>query len=164
MTTTQRLHRSYDYVNQPVARVLEVMRRDSAGVFARATHAAAERERAIGLQLHLRIAGVELSTDVRVEVGAPEAPSGTTPGHASASFSLTWSSATSPSLFPHMRGTLRVYPLSSHETQLEFEGTYDPPLGLFGDAFDAVVGHRIAEACVLRFVTDVAAQLRLELA
>ena len=63
-----------------------------------------------------------------------------------------------------MRGRLSVYPLSRSETQLEFEGVYDPPLGLLGDAIDAMAGHRIAEASVLQFLRDVAALLRSELA
>lgn len=164
MTTSQRLHRSYDYVNHSYARVLEALRRDASGVLSRATHAAAERERAIGVQLRLRMAGIEVSTDVRVEVAPVKEEAETSSTHALATFPLTWSSVASPSFFPHLRGNLRVYPLSSHETQLELEGTYDPPLGVVGDAFDSVIGHRIADACVLRFVQDVAAQLRTELA
>ena len=46
------------------------------------------------------------------------------------------------------------------ETQLDFEGDYEPPLGLIGNAVDSVIGHRIAEASVHRFVTDVATHLR----
>lgn len=163
MTTSERLHRSYDYVNHSYARVLEALRRDASGILARATHAAAEREHAIGVQLHLRMAGIEVSTDVRVEVANVQERAATTSAHALATIPLTWSSVASPSLFPHLHGNLSLYPLSSHETQLELEGTYDPPLGLVGDAFDSVIGHRIADACVLRFVQDVAAQLRAEL-
>ena len=75
-----------------------------------------------------------------------------------------WSSVSSPSLFPRMIAKLSVYPLSREVTQLEFEGTYDPPLGLLGDAVDAFVGHRIAEASALQFLRDVSALLRAELA
>ena len=50
------------------------------------------------------------------------------------------------------------------ETQLDFSGQYEPPLGAVGDAVDALVGHRIAEASVHRFVTDVARYLREHLA
>jgi hypothetical protein len=59
-----------------------------------------------------------------------------------------------------MRAKLGVYPLTATETQLDFAGTYEPPLGAVGGAIDAVVGHRIAEASVHGFVVDVAHHLR----
>ena len=67
-------------------------------------------------------------------------------------------------LFPLMTAVLAVYPLTATETQLDFSGQYDPPLGAVGDAVDALIGHRIAEASVHRFVTDVARYLREHLA
>jgi hypothetical protein len=76
---------------------------------------------------------------------------------------ITWQSAANPSLFPRLKAELLVYPLSGHETQLELEGTYDPPLGILGDAIDAMVGHRIAEASVLHFLRDVAARLQADI-
>jgi hypothetical protein len=63
-----------------------------------------------------------------------------------------------------MSSVLAIYPLTSTETQLDFLGRYDPPLGLVGEAMDAIVGHRIAEASVHRFVTDIARYLREHLA
>lgn len=59
-----------------------------------------------------------------------------------------------------MRATLAIYPLTASETQLEFFGSYEPPLGRVGDAINAVIGHRIAEASVQRFVEEVACYLR----
>jgi hypothetical protein len=63
-----------------------------------------------------------------------------------------------------MEATLAVYPLSSEETQIDLHGRYRPPLGVLGNAVDALIGHRIAEASVLRFVQDVAARIDAELA
>ncbi len=62
-----------------------------------------------------------------------------------------------------MSGELAVYPLSATETQLEFAGTYEPPLGALGDALDAAIGHRIAEASVQGLVANVARYLREKL-
>jgi hypothetical protein len=59
-----------------------------------------------------------------------------------------------------MSAELDIYPITKSETQLDFKGEYDPPLGLMGKAIDAVVGHRIAEASVHQFVSEVAAYLR----
>jgi len=163
MTTARRL-RSYDYVNQPVAPVLAALTRAGTSIFARATNGAAEREQALAVQLRVKLGMLDLATDVNVALGAVEGPTASASGYEVTAFPLSWQSAARPSLFPHMQAKLLVYALSSSETQLELEGSYDPPLGLLGDAIDAVVGHRIAEACVLHFLQDVAAQLRAELA
>jgi hypothetical protein len=63
-----------------------------------------------------------------------------------------------------MEAELIVYPLSKEETQLELHGRYTPPLGAVGSALDSLIGHRVADASVHRFVTDVASLLRTELA
>jgi hypothetical protein len=51
-----------------------------------------------------------------------------------------------------MEAELVVYPLSKSETQLELQGRCSPPLGALGGALDSLVGHRIADASVHRFV------------
>jgi hypothetical protein len=53
--------------------------------------------------------------------------------------------------------------LSSEETQLDLHGFYLAPFGVLGGAFDALAGHRVAEASVRRFVEDVARYLREDL-
>ena len=53
-----------------------------------------------------------------------------------------------------------VYPLTATETQLDFLGFYEPPLGALGKAMNAIGGHRIADVTVHRFVSDVAGFLR----
>ena len=63
-----------------------------------------------------------------------------------------------------MSAELRVYPLSFTETQVELVGNYDPPMGALGTALDAVLGHRIAEASVHRFVRAIVERLRQDLA
>ena len=80
------------------------------------------------------------------------------------SVTLRWKAARAAALFPSMEAELVVYPLSKDETQLELHGLYRPPLGAIGSALDSLVGHRIADASVHRFVTDVASLLRSELA
>ena len=77
---------------------------------------------------------------------------------------LEWQAAKMPGLFPVMKAELAIYPLTAGETQLDFAGLYEPPLGLAGKAMDALVGYRIAEVSVHRFVSDVAAYLRQALA
>jgi hypothetical protein len=161
--TAQRTLRCYDYVNQPFAQVEGALRRDAAGIFKRATTGAAERERAIAVQLHVQVGALDVATDVEVEVGPVDDTTSSPFGSQATVFPLSWRAASSPSLFPCMKARLSVYPLSRAETQLEFEGTYDPPFGWLGDAIDSAVGHRLAEASVLHFLHDVAALLRTEL-
>jgi hypothetical protein len=38
-------------------------------------------------------------------------------------------------------------------------GSYRPPLSVVGEVGDKLIGHRVAEACVRRFVLDVAERL-----
>jgi hypothetical protein len=39
---------------------------------------------------------------------------------------------------------------------LELDGTYEPPLGATGEAFDATIGHLIAQRTAQAFIADVA--------
>jgi hypothetical protein len=76
---------------------------------------------------------------------------------------LDWAAASASRLFPLMKADLLVYPLTATETQLDFSGRYEPPLGWLGTAVNAAIGHRIAEASVHRFVSEVAEYLRTTL-
>jgi hypothetical protein len=154
--------RSYDYVNHPWTRVRDALSESAEAVFAAATHAAASRARAVASQLRVNVGGVEVAADIEIAVTGiehvdtgPEAPQ--------TRIHLRWEAAQRPGLFPLMNATLSIYPLTSTETQLDFAGHYEPPLGAVGAAIDAMVGHRIAEASVHRFVSDVAAHLRTSL-
>jgi hypothetical protein len=152
--------RSYEYVNQPYERVREALLSDTLGTFRAATRAAAGRAESVAAALRVNIAGLDVGAEIDISVGeVTEVPKagGQTP---STSIDIAWEATKRPRLFPLMRATLQLYPLTSTETQLDFDGAYDPPLGPVGSAIDAVVGHRIAEASVHRFVVDVAHHLR----
>jgi len=77
---------------------------------------------------------------------------------------FTWHAATDARSFPSMRAELTAYPLSDDETALDLHGWYAPPGGLLGSAADALVGHRLAEASVRRFLDDVVRCLETETA
>jgi hypothetical protein len=155
--------RCYDYVNRPYAAVRDALDADAAGLFARATSAAAARAEVVATQLRVQLGAIAVATDVVVRLTSTQTVR--SPLHSLATcFALEWHSLRHPGWFPAMHASLTVYALSSYETQLVFEGHYDPPLGLLGDALDALMGRRIAEVSVLRFVQEVAAQLSLELA
>jgi hypothetical protein len=155
--------RCYDYVNAPYPAVCQRLGDDPRGLFARATSAAARRAEAVTTQLELRLGPLAIATEVTVTVTSVEAT--TSPLLTPATrFTVEWRALRGPGLFPVMHAALTVYALSSHETQVVFVGHYDPPLGWLGVALDALLGHHIAEACALRFVQEVAAELRHELA
>ena len=152
--------RCFDYVNHPYAPVRDALAANALEVFRSATHAAASRAHSVASQLRVDVGGIEVGADIEISVREMDQHP------ADATFSpwtclqLEWEAAKRPHLFPFMRAELRIYPLTASETQLDFSGCYEPPLGAVGRVMDALVGHRVAEASVHRFVTDVAAYLR----
>lgn len=156
--------RAFDYVNQPYESVRDALHDNAVGMLQNATRAAASRAHAVASGLHVNVGGVEVGAEIVITVHSVENdPKGPLDKPATR-LRLEWEAAKAPRLFPLMKGEMSAYALSSTETQLDFEGTYEPPLGLVGSALDAAVGHRIAEASVQRFVTDVAVHLREVLA
>ena len=156
--------RAFDYVNHPYEPVRDALTHDALSVFRAATQAATSRAHDVAAALSVAVAGVEVGTEIAITVNRVEQrlPGATTTPETR--LVLEWQATTRPGLFPLMRAELAIYPLTATETQLDFSGRYDPPLGLLGSAVDSFVGRRIAEASVHRFVSDVAAYLRTKLA
>ena len=162
--STGREIRSYDYVNHPYDHVRDALKQNALAVFRSATSAAASRAESVAAELHVDVAGLGVKADINIVVkGIEEKPADTT-SSASTRLLLEWEAATLPRLFPLMQGELSIYPLTTTETQLDFCGTYEPPFGAVGKTMNAIAGHRIAEASVHRFVSDVAGYLRQALA
>jgi hypothetical protein len=110
-------------------------------------------------ELHVDVGGVGVKADINIFVkGSEEIVDANS--NPTTRLLLEWEATTMPRLFPLMKGELSVYPLTSTETQLDFCGVYEPPFGTFGKTMNAIVGHRIAEVSVHRFVSDVAGYLR----
>ena len=151
--------RIFDYVNHPYADVRDALARDAAGVFRRATTVAASRANDVASELRVQLGSVEIGTEIKLSVDELEERRGPS-GAPEARLHVEWEAAKTPGLIPLMHAELAIYPLTATETQLDFRGHYEPPLGVLGSAVDALVGHRIAEAAVHRFVTDVAEYLR----
>lgn len=154
----------YDYVNHPYEQVRDTLSKDALAVFQSATKAAASRARSIASELRVDIGGIGVEADIKISVEnieekAPEAMSAP-----ASRLQLQWEAANMPRFFPLMKAELSVYPLTATETQLDFSGVYEPPLGALGKAVNAIVGHRIAEVSVHRFVSEVAEYLRQSLA
>jgi hypothetical protein len=156
--------RSYDYVNRPYERVRDALMQDALTVFQSATKAAASRAQSIAAELHVDFGGIGVKTDINICVKDIDEKIVDATSSPTMRLRLEWEATTMPRLFPLMRGELSVYPLTATETQLDFSGVYEPPFGAVGKTMNAIVGHRIAEVSVHRFVSDVAAYLRQALA
>ena len=155
--------RSYDYVNHPFEKVRDALSAHPLTVFQAATKTAAARANSLAAELRIDLAGITLGADISIFVRETVnlAAEGTV--GPSTVVHLEWEATNRPNLFPFMKAELAVYPLTATETQLDFSGIYEPPLGVLGLAANAMVGHRIAESSVHRFVSDVAQHLRTSL-
>ena len=152
--------RFYDYVNHPYENVRDALKKDALKVFQEATKAATSRAQTIASELHIDFGGIGVKTDINITVKSVEekvAEAGSSP---ITRLLLEWEATAMPRLFPLMKGELSIYPLTSTETQLDFSGVYEPPFGLVGKTLNAIVGNRLAEVSVHRFVDDVAGYLR----
>ena len=156
--------RCYDYVNHPYERVRDALRQDALAVFQAATKAAASRAQSIAAELHVDVGGIGVKTDIRISLKEVEEKILDAMSTPATRLLLEWEATTLPRLFPLMEAELFIYPLTATETQLDFSGHYEPPFGAVGKAMNAIVGHRIAEVSVHRFVTEVAGYLRQTLA
>jgi hypothetical protein len=56
--------------------------------------------------------------------------------------------------YPTFTGTLSVAEDAAGWSRLEIDGTYSPPFGIAGAAFDAAVGHRIAQGTVTELLAE----------
>lgn len=158
--------RCYEYVNRPYDRVTQAVKQDPAALFRPSADEAASRadEVAIAAGLEVEVGSLSVGTNVAIEIVGIEEPETRSALSRVTRLALHWQAEKRPGLFPTMEATLSFYPLSPDETQVDFEGTYQPPLGLVGAGVDAFVGHRIAEASVHRFVRSIAKRLETKLA
>lgn len=155
----------YEYVNRPYEEVAGALVHDAVGLFQRATSSATGRANALVSTLKVRVAGLEVGKSVVVHVRKVDRHAHA-PGRIAAEateLALEWEAETGAALFPSMRATLTIYPLSPSETQLDLDGTYAPPGGVLGDVADRVLGHRIAEASVHTFLGALAHRVSEEL-
>jgi hypothetical protein len=156
--------RCYDYVNRPYDQVRNALSKDALAVFRDATKSAESRAQSIAAELRVNIGSITVGTDIRIAIKKLEEKADQALAAPVTRLQLEWEAASLPGLFPLMKGQLAIYPLTTTETQLDFSGRYEPPLGAVGKAMNAMVGHRLAEAAVHQFVADVAGYLRRNLA
>ena len=156
--------RYFELIAATHERVADALRADAPGLFGRATrNAAAQALNDNSVQLRARLGPIEVSSHVDIEIGPAQEQLSSPWGYPVTTFALRWHATRDAGLFPSMQAKLLVYPHSQRHTQLELEGTYDPPLGPLGDALDALGAHTLAERSVQSFLRDIAVQLEREL-
>ena len=147
-------------MNHPYDRVCNALKQNALIVFLSATKTAASRAQSVAAELRVDFAVIGVKTDIKIVVKSVDERAGRSASTPTTKLTLEWEAAKIPRLFPLMKGELFVYPLTATETQLDFSGVYKAPFGSIGKTMNAIVGHRIAEASVHRFVSDVAGYLR----
>jgi hypothetical protein len=137
---------------------------DPRAIFAAATRSAVDRAESVAARLRVTISGLDVATAIAVSTGPVIDEAQGLFGDPITTIQMSWEAARHPRLFPLMHAELALYPLTSYETQIDFKGMYRPPMGAIGGAVNALVGHRLAEACVHCFVSDIAHYLRRRVA
>jgi hypothetical protein len=149
------------YIDAPFDVVAAILAQDAVGILQEASESSAGEAHAAHAHLRAHVAGEDVARDVRIAVG-PFEPLGIT----RVRVPLHWEASRTPALFPVADAHVDVQALSLHPpvTEVELTAAYEPPLGLLGALGDAVLGHRLAEEAVTRFVRDVCARLEVEVA
>lgn len=152
---------AYEYAKVPYDDAIELLADDASRVLQDATEAGTARADEVVSTLRVPLGGFEVGRDVRITVGEfepAEVLRGVLP--------LSWRADRGAGLFPAVEAVLELSALSIDPplTQVTLIGSYTPPLGALGDVGDAMMGHRVAEATVRRFVDDVTTRLEETLA
>jgi hypothetical protein len=155
--------RCYQYVHRPYDEVRAILHREPLELLQRATTSAAARAGELAANLHITLGGIQIGVDIRPYLRRVRDEQGIAGLAPVTRLEIGWEASQTPGLCPSMQLELSTWALSSTETQLEIVGEYRPPLGVVGNALDAAVGHRIAEASVHRFLDEVIEQMKRDL-
>lgn len=150
----------YECVDRPFEDVLFLFQEHPSRIFQPATDSAVEEMGKVAVHLAVSSGHVEIGKDVVVELGEIHRDGW------GARIPIRWKAASHAALFPSMEAEIELTPLSTPPhpvTQVSFIGNYRPPLRIIGLVGDAVVGHRLAEASVHRFLSELVQRVEAEL-
>jgi hypothetical protein len=111
----------------------------------------ASAEHSVRLEIGVPVADLALRREV-IATLIPRAVGASTSETHIARYDLGWE-ADKGGPYPAFAGTLTVAPGGDERSTLELAGSYQPPAGIIGQAFDAAMGRRIATA-TLRALLD----------
>ena len=146
----------FRWLHIPYEAAADLLRKRSVELIGPAAEAGAHHAREL-LKLDAEIAGRHVERIVELEVGEANEATGAFP---ILRLPIRWHAAEHSGLFPVMDGQLEAYPIDPERTQVSFQGEYEPPFGIIGEALDAMFLHRVAEESVQRFLRTVAQRLR----
>ncbi|MGH9322470.1 MAG: hypothetical protein ACRD21_00015 [Vicinamibacteria bacterium] len=156
--------RIFAYVDYPYDRVRRVLTTDALAAVHGASEAASFRTKSIASGLGVALPGIGVKKEIPIAVREiKEKPEGDSAIEGTR-FHVEWKATESPGLFPLATAELSIHPLTDEETQLDVYGQSQPAADWLGSEVEAVVSHRIAEASVHRFVSEVAKYLKGQLA
>lgn len=113
----------------------------------------------IAVSLRLDLAAFGIGGDLAIKHGVLMRFVPVEPKDGSISYTVEWAPAPAGP-YPRFSGTMRLLPATdSRQSVLDVTGTYEPPLGALGAAFDAMLGNRIAAATLRAFAHDLASQI-----
>ena len=145
----------YEYVRHTADDIVATVTAPGSHLFQTATDHAVAGTDELRSRLHVNLGGFEVGRGVTIELGTPEQrPYGVV-------IPIRWHATSHATLFPSMDAHLEIttidpaLPLS----QLSILGSYHPPAGPAGAVGDRMLGHRLAEAAVRHFITELAARL-----
>lgn len=75
--------------------------------------------------------------------------------------SIGWTPA-GDAAFPTFRGTLTIGAATPKSSVVKLDGDYEPPLGVLGKAFDAAIGHKIAESTADELLKTICEKIELD--
>ena len=118
------------------------------------------RKNRIMLTVPLKGTGLGLEREVNVNFLAVRGHKGER--HLHDELQLTWEpSGGGP--FPTFTGSLKMQALGN-DTELLLSGEYQPPMGALGEAFDALIGKKIAETTAQQLLAELKAGLEADFA
>jgi hypothetical protein len=100
------------------------------------------------LPLRVKIGDLKLERDVEFHLANKPAY----PGYKL--LDVTWAPADGGP-YPRFAGTLSVAEDAVGWSRIELDGSYRPPFGIAGAAFDAAVGHRIAQGTATELLAEI---------
>ena len=142
----------YTHVERPFANLAALLSRDPA-VWLPAPAEPADAGWLVTLHADGPVPQALAAHQAHIRVGAP------TETDSTLLRSVAWRSTVADRLVPTLEADLELASLDGYGCQLSLMGSYRPPLSVVGAAGDRLLGHRVAEACVRRFVLELAERL-----
>ncbi len=136
-------------VDRPLEVVIGLLESDARSVLSSATETATEAANDVVIHLEGAWRWFDVDETVTAELGELEKT------RSSARLPVGWKADKNKRLLPSLDGHLGVYSLSAKHSELSYTATYAPPLGLFGGVEDFVLGRRILEAVLGRFLAEI---------